>query len=222
MRVLLVEDDPLLGDGIQSGLKQQDYNVEWLKDGEAASLALSHDAYDVVVLDLGLPKKHGLDVLREMRSQGRPVPVLILTAQGETEDRVAGLDAGADDYLTKPFDIDELYARIRALIRRAGGRAQPSIRYRDIELDPAAHRVTRNGEVIALSRREFAVLLELMENRGRVLSRSRLEQGLYGMDEEVESNAVEVHIHHLRKKLGSELIRTIRGVGYMIDKNGDQ
>ncbi len=221
MRILLVEDDPLLGDGIQTGLKQQDYNVEWLQDGQSASTALLHEEYDIVVLDLGLPRKHGLDVLKEMRGKGRQMPVLILTAQGETEDRVAGLDAGADDYLTKPFDIDELYARIRALIRRAGGRAQPKIRYQDVELDPAAHRVTRAGEDVSLSRREFSVLLELMENQGRVLSRSRLEQGLSGMEEEVESNAVEVHIHHLRKKLGNELIRTVRGVGYMIDKKND-
>jgi len=221
MRVLLVEDDPLLGDGIHNGLRQQDYTVEWLRDGQAASLALMQEHYDVVVLDLGLPKKHGLDVLREVRDKGLNVPVLILTAQGETEDRVAGLDAGADDYLTKPFDIDELYARIRALLRRAGGRAQPNICYGDIELDPAAHSVTRQGRPVSLSRREFAVLLELMENQGRVLSRGRLEQGLYGMDEEVESNAVEVHIHHLRKKLGSELIRTIRGVGYMIDRRSE-
>jgi DNA-binding response OmpR family regulator len=218
MRVLLVEDDPLLGDGIHTGLRQQDYNVEWLQDGQAAVVAILQEDYDVVVLDLGLPKKHGLDVLKEVRGKGRAMPVLILTAQGETEDRVAGLDAGADDYLTKPFDIDELYARIRALIRRAGGRAQPSICYGDIELDPAGHSVSRQGTPVSLSRREFAVLLELMENQGRVLSRSRLEQGLYGMDEEVESNAVEVHIHHLRKKLGSGLIRTIRGVGYMIDR----
>ena len=221
MRILLVEDDPLLGDGIQSGLKQQDYNVEWLQDGHAAVLALLQEDYDMVVLDLGLPKKHGLDVLRETRAAGRTMPVLILTAQGDVGDRVAGLDAGADDYLSKPFDIDELYARIRALIRRAGGRAQPVIEYASIRLDPAAHSVTRDGEAVALSRREFAVLLELMENRGRVLSRSRLEQGLYGMDEEVESNAVEVHIHHLRKKLGSKLIRTIRGVGYMIDRKSN-
>lgn len=220
MRILLVEDDPLLGDGIHAGLRQQDYNVEWLRDGESAAIALLQEDYDLVVLDLGLPKKNGLEVLRQVRAKGRAMPVLILTAQGEIENRVAGLDAGADDYLTKPFDIDELYARIRALIRRAGGRAQPRIRYGDIELDPAAHSVTRDGEVVPLSRREFSVLLELMENQGRVLSRSRLEQGLYGMDEEVESNAVEVHIHHLRKKLGSELIRTIRGVGYMIDRKG--
>ena len=221
MRILLVEDDPLLGDGIQTALRQQEYTIDWLQDGIEASAALTHQEYDLVVLDLGLPGKPGLQVLKELRGKGKGVPVLILTAQGDTEDRVAGLDAGADDYLTKPFDIAELFARIRALIRRAGGRAQPIIHYGDIDIDPAAHQVSRNGDVVGLSRREFAVLLELLENQGRVLSRSRLEHGLYGMDEEVESNAVEVHIHHLRKKLGSELIRTIRGVGYMIEKKND-
>jgi DNA-binding response OmpR family regulator len=218
MRLLLVEDDALLGDGIRNGLKQQDYAVEWLQDGQSAVTSLMHENYDAVVLDLGLPKKHGLEVLKEIRGKGRSVPVLILTAQDAVEDRVAGLDAGADDYLVKPFDLDELYARIRALTRRARGRAEPKIIHGDIELDPAAHQVTKAGEVVELSRREYTVLLELMQNRGRVLSRARLEESLYDWGEQVESNAVEVHVHHLRKKLGSELIRTIRGVGYMINK----
>ena len=218
MRLLLVEDDHLLGVGIETGLTHQGYSVDWLQDGEAAVFLIVHEHYDTVVLDLGLPKKHGTDVLKEIRAKGCAVPVLILTAMDAVDDRVAGLDAGADDYLTKPFDLDELYARIRALIRRAGGRAQPVISYGDYELDPAAHQVTRNGQLIDLSRREFAVLLELMENRGRVLSRSRLEEGLYGMGEEVESNAVEVHIHHIRKKLDASIIKTVRGVGYMIEK----
>ncbi|TNF35246.1 MAG: response regulator [Gammaproteobacteria bacterium] len=218
MRLLLVEDDSLLGDGIQTGLKQQGYTVDWLKDGESASMALQHDDFDAVVLDLGLPKKHGIDVLKEVRKSGKAVPVLILTAQDAVEDKVAGLDAGADDYLTKPFDLDELYARIRVLTRRTAGRIETRISHGDVEIDPAAHQVYRAGQPVELSRREFAVLLELMQNRGRVMSRSRLEQGLYGWGDEVESNAVEVHVHHLRKKLGSELIRTIRGVGYMIDK----
>lgn len=218
MRLLLVEDDALLGDGIRNGLKQQDYTVEWLQDGQAAVVSLLHDNFDAVVLDLGLPKKHGLDVLKEIRAKGRTLPVLILTAQDAIEDRVAGLDAGADDYLVKPFDLDELYARIRALTRRATGRAEPKIVCGNIQLDPAAHQVTRSGEMIELSRREYTVLLELMQNRGRVLSRARLEESLYDWGEQVESNAVEVHVHHLRKKLGAELIRTIRGVGYMINK----
>jgi DNA-binding response OmpR family regulator len=218
MRVLLVEDDPLLGDGIRIGLKQQGHTIEWQKDGESAVFHLTNDEYDVVVLDLGLPKKHGLDVLKETRATGNPVPVLILTAQDAIEDRVTGLDAGADDYLTKPFDLNELFARLRALARRAGGRTESAITHNDLKLEPASHTLTRSGETIDLSRREFTVLLELLESRGRVLSRDRLEQGLYGWDDTVESNAIEVHIHHLRKKLGSELIRTVRGVGYMIQK----
>lgn len=218
MRLLLVEDDALLGDGIRNGLKQQDFAVEWLRDGESAVQSLLHEHYDAVVLDLGLPKKHGLDVLREIRTKGKNLPVLILTAQDAVEDRIAGLDAGADDYLVKPFDLEELYARIRALLRRAAGRAEPKIVYGEIEIDPAAHQVTLAGKPVELSRREYSVLLELMQNRGRVMSRTRLEEGLYEWGEQVESNTVEVHVHHLRKKLGSDLIRTIRGVGYMIDK----
>ena len=218
MRLLLVEDDALLGDGVRNGLKQQDFVVEWLRDGQSAVNSLLHEHFDAVVLDLGLPKKHGLDVLREIRGKGIKLPVLILTAQDAVEDRVAGLDAGADDYLIKPFDLDELYARIRALLRRASGRADPILVHGDIAIDPAAHQVTLAGQVIELSRREYSVLLDLLQNRGRVLSRVRLEESLYEVGEQIESNAVEVHVHHLRKKLGSELIRTIRGVGYMIDK----
>ena len=218
MRLLLVEDDALLGDGIRNGLKQQDFAVEWLRDGESAVHSLLHEHYDVVVLDLGLPKKHGLDVLREIRVKGVKLPVLILTAQDAVEDRITGLDAGADDYLVKPFDLDELYARIRALLRRSSGRAEPKIIHGEIEIDPAAHQVMRAGSIVELSRREYAVLLELLQNRGRVLSRTRLEEGLYEWSEQIESNTVEVHVHHLRKKLGVGLIRTIRGVGYMIVK----
>jgi len=221
MRVLLVEDDPLLGDGIRIGLRQQDHTVEWQKDGESAAFHLKTDEYDAVVLDLGLPKKHGLDVLKETRARGNAVPILILTAQGGVEERVAGLDAGADDYLTKPFDLDELFARLRALTRRAAGRIESKIAHNELELEPATHTLTLAGQAVDLSRREFTVLLELLENRGRVLSRDRLEQGLYGWDDTVESNAIEVHIHHLRKKLGAKLIRTIRGVGYMIEKPGE-
>jgi DNA-binding response OmpR family regulator len=219
MRVLLVEDDMLLGDGISAGLKRQNYTVEWLQDGEAAIFSLLHEDYELLVLDLGLPKKNGFEVLKEIRAHGKSLPVLILTAQNAIEDRVTGLDAGADDYLTKPFDLDELYARIRALLRRSHGRAEGSILYGDMAINPAAHQVSLNGEKVSISRREFAVLLDLMENRGRVLSRSRLEQGLYSCGDEVESNAVEVHIHHLRKKLGTSLIKTVRGVGYMIEKD---
>lgn len=218
MRVLLVEDDELLGQGVVAGLKLQNYNVEWFQQGKQALMSLEHENYDAMVLDLGLPDISGLQVLESLRKRGSLIPVLILTALDGVEDRIAGLDAGADDYLTKPFDLDEVYARIRALIRRAGGRADALIEYQDIKMDPAAHTVTKSGDAVDLSRREYSLLLELFENTGRVLSRSRLEEGLYSMDDEVGSNAVEVHIHHLRKKLGNQVIRTVRGVGYTIDK----
>ncbi|VAW66274.1 Two-component system response regulator QseB [hydrothermal vent metagenome] len=218
MRIILIEDDVLLGQGIVAGLKQQNYIVDWFQQGKPALQSLKHEAYDLMVLDLGLPDITGLALLQKMRSQGSLLPVLILTALDGVEDRIAGLDAGADDYLTKPFDLDEVYARIRALIRRGSGRANPVINHHNIQLDPAAHTVTKDGKVVDLSRREYDVLLELFENSGRVLSRMRLEEGLYSIDDDMASNAVEVHIHHLRKKLGSELIRTIRGVGYTVDK----
>lgn len=218
MRLLLVEDDPLLGDGIRAGLAQAGFTVDWVKDGEQARTALEVEHYALTVLDLGLPRLSGDALLRGLRAQGNDMPVIILTARDTVSDRVKGLDAGADDYLIKPFDLDELTARIRALLRRAGGRATPLIRHGALEVDPAAHRVALNGQPVELSPREFAILAELLENCGRVLSRERLESSLYGWGGEVESNAVEVHIHHLRKKLGSELIRTIRGVGYMVEK----
>jgi DNA-binding response OmpR family regulator len=219
MRLLLVEDDHILGDGIRAGLTQAGYAVDWVEDGQAADMALSSESYDAVVLDLGLPRISGLDVLRKLRERNDDTPVLILTARDTVTDRVAGLDSGADDYLIKPFDLDELHARIRALLRRRSGRVAPVLRHGGIVLDPAAHTVTRDGEPVALSGREFAVLQTLLENAGRVLSRSRLEDSLYGWGEEVESNAIEVHIHHLRKKLGADAIRTVRGVGYMIDRS---
>lgn len=219
MRILIVEDDTLLGDGIRNGLAQQGYAVDWVEDGQAAETAFLTNEYELVVLDLGLPKKSGLEVLKSLRNQGKDVPVIILTAQDTVEDRVKGLDTGADDYITKPFDLDELNARIRALLRRRGGRSNPVITHKDIEVDPASHTVTKAEKTIDISPREFTILLLLLENRGKVMSRSRLEEGLYAWNDEVESNTVEVHIHHLRKKLGAELIRTIRGVGYIIDKN---
>jgi len=218
MRIILIEDDELLGQGIEAGFKQQEYIVDWFQNGRSGLMSLEHETYDVMVLDLGLPDMSGLDVLKKLRKQGSKLPVLILTALDGVEDRIAGLDAGADDYLTKPFDLDEVYARIRALIRRMGGRADPAIQYKNIQLNPAAHTVTQDGKAVDLSRREYGVLLELLENTGRVLSRSRMEESLYSMDDDVGSNAVEVHIHHLRKKLGNDLIRTVRGVGYTIDK----
>ena len=218
MRLLLVEDDPLLGEGIRAGLNQAGYAVDWAQDGQAAKLALQNEDFALTVLDLGLPRLSGMDLLQWLRSAGKDMPVLILTARDTVADRVKGLDAGADDYLIKPFDLDELGARIRALLRRARGRAAARIVHGTLEVDPAAHRVTLEGREVELSPREFAILLELLEHCGRVLSREQLEQSLYGWGEEVESNAVEVHIHHLRRKLDPTLIRTIRGVGYLVDK----
>jgi two-component system response regulator QseB len=217
MRLLLVEDDPLLGDGLQAGLRQSGYTVDWLKDAASAEAALSSENYEIMVLDLGLPDRSGLSVLKNLRQRGDELPVLILTARDSVEDRVLGLDSGADDYLLKPCDLDELAARLRALLRRHGGRADNTIHHGEIALDPAAHTVSIAGKSIDITPREYAVLQLLMENRGRVMSRSRLEEGLYSWDGEVESNAIEVYIHHLRKKFGSDLIRTIRGVGYIID-----
>jgi DNA-binding response OmpR family regulator len=218
MRLLLVEDDALLGDGIRAGLQQSGFVVDWVKDGQAAKLALEAEAYALVLLDLGLPRLSGTELLKWLRGTGNGVPVLILTARDTVADRVSGLDAGADDYLIKPFDLDELAARIRALLRRAGGRAAPLIVHGQLEIDPASRQVTLEGRPVELSAREYAILQVLLENAGRALSREQLEQSLYGWGDEVESNAVEVHIHHLRRKLGTELIRTLRGVGYLVDK----
>lgn len=218
MRILLAEDDKLLGDGICVTLNEAGFATDWVTDGEAAEIALCSEKYALLILDLGLPRRPGLDILKSLRNRGDDLPVLILTARDTIGDRVVGLDAGADDYLVKPFDMDELSARLRALLRRSGGRSHPVIQHDGLVLDPAAHVVTRSGAVMDISPREFSVLRMLLENRGKVLSRSRLEEGLYSWGDEVESNAVEVYIHHLRRKLGSELIRTIRGVGYTIDK----
>lgn len=218
MRLLLVEDDKLLGDGIRAGLKQSGYAVDWVQDGEAADFALRTGEYEIIVLDLGLPKRSGLDVLKQLRAKGSQIPVMILTARDTVDDKVRGLDMGADDYLIKPFDLDELSARLRALTRRQTGRTTPVLRHGNIEVDPASHTVKQNDVVVDISPREFNLLQTLLESAGRVVSRARLEESLYAWNEEVESNAIEVHIHHLRKKLGNELIRTIRGVGYIVDK----
>jgi DNA-binding response OmpR family regulator len=218
MRILLIEDDPLLGDGLAAGLRQSGFTVDWLKDGAMALAALSSERFDLAVLDLGLPKLSGMEVLNRLRAQGGAMPVLILTARDATSDKIAGLDAGADDYIVKPVDLDELAARIRALLRRAAGRAEPALRHRGIVMDPAAHRVERDGEPVEVSAREFAVLHALLSNAGRVVTRGQLEQSIYGWSEEPDSNALEVHIHHLRKKFGADLIKTLRGVGYTIPK----
>lgn len=218
MRILLIEDDNLLGDGIRVGLKQVGFAVDWTQDGQAAKLALETEEYAVVVLDLGLPKLSGTELLKWLRGRGSKEPVLILTARDTVADRVAGLNAGADDYLIKPFDLDELIARLRALLRRSGGQAVPTLQHNNIELDPAAHLVFKDGQLVDLPAKEFALLHELLLHVGRVQSREQLEQHLYGWGEEVESNSIEVHVHRLRKKLGADLIRTMRGVGYVMDK----
>lgn len=218
MRVLLVEDDALLGDGVRAGLKQAGFAVDWTQDGQAAKLALETEEYALMVLDLGLPKLTGTELLKWLRGIESKLPVLILTARDTVSDRVAGLNAGADDYLVKPFDLDELIARLNALLRRSAGQVSQTMKHGEIELELAIHQVTKNGQRIELSAREFTLLHELLLHVGRVQSREQLEQRLYGWGEEVESNSVEVHIHHLRKKLGSDLIRTLRGVGYVIDK----
>lgn len=219
MRLLLVEDDPILGNGIEVGLRQAGFAVDWARDGHAAQLALQTTEYELVVLDLGLPRVSGMDVLRQLRGKGSDVPVLLLTARDTVRDRVTGLEAGADDYLVKPFDLAELVARIRALLRRAHGRSTMAIRYHDLVLAPDSLTVARGDQNISLSARECAILTDLLEHCGTVLSRARLEESLYGWNEEIDSNAVEVHIHNLRKKLGSELIKTIRGVGYVVAKD---
>lgn len=218
MRLLLVEDDTMIGESVRLGLRQDGFVIDWVQDGKAAELALSNETYALLLLDLGLPKKGGLEVLKNLRTQRNPIPVLVLTARDAVADRVKGLDAGADDYLVKPFDLDELAARIRALLRRQSGRIETELRCGDLTINPATHQVFLGAKEIALSAKEFAILHALIDRPGAVLSRVQLEQHLYGWDEEIESNAVEVHIHNLRKKLGSELIRNVRGVGYVVDK----
>jgi len=216
VRLLLAEDDNMIGEAVRAGLRRQGFAVDWVRDGVAAEQALLAEAYDACLLDLGLPRKAGLDVLRRLRERGSMLPVLVLTARDAITDRVDGLDAGADDYVVKPFDLAELAARIRAVTRRKGGRAQAAIEHGEITLDPATREVRRNGELVALSPREFALLQALLEHPGRILSRAQLEERLYGWGEEVESNVVEVHLHTLRRKLGADFIRNVRGVGYRV------
>jgi two-component system response regulator QseB len=216
MRLLLVEDDSMIGEAVRLGLRKQGLAVDWVQDGAAAKAALGTETFDLVLLDLGLPKMDGLTVLKWLRGTGSKVPVLILTARDSVNDRIKGLDAGADDYILKPFDFDELAARVRAVLRRQSGRAENVVEHLGVTLDPASHEVTRDGEPVNLSHREFALLEALLERPGQVLSRAQLEERLYGWGEEVESNAVEVHIHNLRKKLGAEYIQNVRGVGYRV------
>lgn len=218
MRVLLAEDDPVLGDGLRAGLMQQGFQVDWVRDGLAALRELSQQVHAVAVLDLGLPRLDGLEALRQARAAGVTTPVLVLTARDAVPQRIAGLDGGADDYVVKPVDLDELAARLRALVRRASGQPQPLLQAQGVQLDPAARQVLRDGVVVPLSTREFDLLETLLRHAGRVMTREQLEQQLYRWGHEVDSNAIEVHVHHLRRKLGAELIQTIRGVGYTVPK----
>ena len=220
MRFLLVEDDRMIGESLRQSLRDDGDAVDWVRDARAANAALASERFDLVLLDLGLPNAaewgSGLDVLRALRARRDATPVIVLTARDALGDRVAGLDAGADDYLVKPFELDELAARMRAVLRRHAGRAEPALEYAGLRLDPAAHRVTLRGAPVALSAREFAVLQALLARPGAILSRAQLEDRLYGWGEEIESNAVPVYIHQLRRKLGAGVIRTVRGVGYYI------
>jgi two-component system response regulator QseB len=219
MRLLLVEDDAMIGAAAQEGLRREGHAVDWVRDGVQAQLALGNEVYDLMLLDLGLPRRDGLAVLRELRAHGNDLPVVIVTARDAVADRVAGLDAGADDYLVKPFDLDELGARVRAVARRRAGRSRPMLRVGELEIDTAARRVTWKGREVALSAREYALLETLAERAGTYLTRGQLEERLYGWGEEIGSNAVEVHIHALRRKLDPALIRNVRGMGYSIPKD---
>jgi two-component system response regulator QseB len=219
MRVLVVEDDRMIAQGLHTALKQDGYAVDGVSDGASAAAALRSSRFDIVLLDLGLPERDGLEVLRELRARGDATPVIIVTARDDVQNRIQGLDAGADDYIVKPFDLDEVAARMRSVLRRAAGRGDPCIRHRGITLDPVSHAVERDGEPVVLSAHEFAVLEALLQRPGTVLSRAQLEDRLYGWSEGIESNAIEVYVHGLRRKLGNDAIRTLRGVGYFVPKD---
>jgi len=219
MRVLVVEDDSMIAQGLQTGLRQSGFTVDWIRDGKNASAALSSSSFDLVLLDLGLPGRDGLDVLREARRRGDATPVIVLTARDEVQSRIAGLDAGADDYIVKPFDLDEVVARMRSVLRRVAGRGETGIQHRDLRLDPVTRTVEQGGKPVGVSAHEFAVLEALLQRPGAVLSRAQLEDRLYGWEAQIGSNAVEVYIHGLRRKLGNDAIRTLRGVGYFVPKS---
>ncbi len=218
MRILLVEDDDLLGNGIKKSLTREGYQVDWLTDGKQGLTALKTDNFEIVLLDLGLPGMGGLELLSAIRKQHNPTPVLILTARDSLDDKIAGLDSGADDYLVKPFEMAELKARMRALSRRQHGHSEPTIEYGRIHVNPANMEVKLDGKEVVLGRREFTLLMEFINHPGQVLSRVKLEDVVYGWDGDVESNSIEVHIHHLRKKLYPEFIKTVRGMGYKAEK----
>ncbi|MFZ6756176.1 response regulator [Undibacterium sp. Ji50W] len=216
MRVLLVEDDRMIGESIEEALRGENYAVDWVRDGHSAELAFSTQSYDLMLLDLGLPKKNGLDVLHHYRKQGGDIPVLVITARDAKASRIEGLDAGADDYLIKPFDIDELMARIRAVLRRHRGHIHSIITHAGVTMNLATHEVTLDGLIVHLSAREFSVLRALLDSGSNVVSKMQLEDKIYGWGDEVESNAIDVYIHHLRKKLGADFIKNVRGVGYKL------
>ncbi len=218
MRVLLVEDDAMIGQGLETALRQLGSAVDWIRDGRGAATALRTTVFDLVLLDLGLPSRDGISVLRELRERGDTTPVIILTARDDVSDRVAGLDAGADDYVAKPFDLDELNARMRSVLRRAAGRGDPLVHHGNLRLDPVTHSVEHKGMPVSLSAHEYSVLEALLQRPGAVLSRAQLEERLYGWDQPIGSNAIEVYIHSLRRKLGGDAIRTLRGVGYFVPK----
>lgn len=221
MRILLVEDDPMIGEAIREALKDASYAADWVKNGQTALNTLSSQNYDLILLDLGLPGKDGLDVLKSIRAKNNPVPLLIITARDGLDDRIRGLDGGADDYVLKPFEMSELLARMRAVLRRKGGMSAPVLTNGIVSLDPSTREASgHEGDAVQLSNREFALLQALMIRPGAILSRSELEERVYGWGEEVESNAVEFLIHALRKKLGSEIIKNVRGVGWMVSKGG--
>jgi two-component system OmpR family response regulator/two-component system response regulator QseB len=216
MRLLLVEDDRMIGESLRNALRQSGYAADWVRDGRAADATLSTERFDLVLLDLGLPQLDGMEVLRAMRARGDRTPVIVLTARDAVASRVQGLDAGADDYIVKPFELDELLARMRAVVRRQTGRAEPGLEVDGVSLDPATRQVTHNGVPVVLSAREYAVLEALMMRPGAILSRAQLEDRLYGWGEELESNAISVYVHQLRRKLGEGFIRTVRGIGYYV------
>ncbi|UUZ71592.1 response regulator transcription factor [Polaromonas sp. P1(28)-8] len=218
MRLLLVEDDAMIGETVLHVLRAEHYAVDWVRDGSMADQALRSEQYDLVLLDLGLPQRDGLEVLRSLRARRNATPVLVATARDAIGDRIAGLDAGADDYVVKPYDIDELLARIRALIRRSAGRGEPVFEHKGVSLNPATREASAHGQPVSLSAREWAVLEALLARPGVVLSRAQLEEKLFSWKDEVSSNAVEVYIHGVRKKLGNELIQTVRGLGYLVPK----
>ncbi|MGB2818494.1 MAG: response regulator transcription factor [Burkholderiaceae bacterium] len=217
MRLLLVEDDHMIGESLRKALRQSGFAVDWVRDGRAAEGSIASERFDLVLLDLGLPQRDGMEVLAAMRARGDRTPVIVVTARDALANRVRGLDAGADDYIVKPFELDELLARIRAVVRREAGRAAPALEVGDVTLDPATRQVVQRGAPVALSAREYAVLEALMLRPGAILSRAQLEDRLYGWGEELESNAISVYVHQLRRKLGDGFIHTVRGVGYYVD-----